>query len=92
MMRKLAPIDHELILLRSDTFTAVYAAEYLRQKTTQEEWNIGKAVVRACKAAALCVTGLNSWDPVPWADEVETMTSHGKQGSPKGDPGEPMAQ
>jgi sugar/nucleoside kinase (ribokinase family) len=36
-----------------------------------EEWDIEKAVVRACKAAAMVVSTLTAQEGIPWADEID---------------------
>jgi ribokinase len=54
----------------SDTFTGVYAAEYLRQRQ-EGGWDIGRAVRRANKAAALSVMRVGAQEGIPWKDEIE---------------------
>lgn len=54
----------------SDTFIGNYATEYVRQKQLGE-WNICKAVARACKAAARTIERLGAQESIPWADETD---------------------
>ncbi len=54
-----------------DTFTGAYASEVARQSAMQEELNIEKAVVRACRASALIVSALGAQDGIPWANEID---------------------
>lgn len=61
---------------RSDTFTGAYAAEYVRQKKRSSEsfsFDIEAAVIRACKAGAICVGAIGSQTSMPWADEIESF-------------------
>ena len=57
-----------------DTFTGAYATEYVRQKITQDTWDIEKAVIRACKASAVTICTLGAQDGIPWADEIDIPT------------------
>ena len=45
-----------------DTFTGAYASEVARQSAMQEDWDIEKAVTRACRASALIVSTLGAQD------------------------------
>lgn len=74
----MAEILHYVLLFRqhaydwlSDTFTGTYAPEYVRQKRMGEEWDIKKAVLRACKPSALIVCTLGAQEGIPWADEID---------------------
>jgi predicted sugar kinase len=42
-----------------------------------EEWNIEKAVVRACKASAMVVSTLTAQEGIPWADEIDSFVGLG---------------
>ena len=53
-----------------DTFVGNYAAEYIRQKQLGE-WDISKAVARACKASARTIERLGAQESIPWADETD---------------------
>jgi hypothetical protein len=55
-----------------DTFTGVYAAEYLQQKQ-DGEWNIRAAVERACRASALTITRFGAQEGIPWSDEIDNF-------------------
>ena len=57
-------------MLGRDSFVGAYAAEYLKMKKTGE-WDIKKAVVYGCKAAARVIEYLGCLDPIVWADEVD---------------------
>lgn len=66
------PDQHHILTrgIPSDTFIGNYATEYVRQKQLGE-WNIGKAVARACKAAARTIERLGAQESIPWADETD---------------------
>lgn len=53
-----------------DTFVGNYATEYIRQKQLGE-WDISKAVARACKASARTIERLGAQESIPWADETD---------------------
>ena len=42
-----------------------------------EEWDIEKAVVRACKAAAMVVSTYTAQEGIPWADEIDSFVGLG---------------
>lgn len=52
-----------------------YSSDYLRQRELSggKHWDIRKAVIRACKAAALTITKFGAQGGVPWADEIESF-------------------
>lgn len=52
-----------------DTFVGNYAVEFVKQNQLGE-WDIGKAIVRACKAAARTIEHFGAQESSPWADEV----------------------
>ncbi|KKA22723.1 hypothetical protein T310_3266 [Rasamsonia emersonii CBS 393.64] len=54
-----------------DTFVGTYAVEYIRQKQRGEEWDIRKAIARACKASARTIERLGAQESIPWADEID---------------------
>lgn len=54
----------------SDTFVGNYATEYIRQKQLGE-WDISKAIARACKASARVIERLGAQEAIPWADEID---------------------
>ncbi|KAL4747500.1 Ribokinase-like protein [Aspergillus terricola var. indicus] len=53
-----------------DTFVGMYAVEYIRQKQ-QGQWDIAKAVRRACKASARTIERFGAQESIPWANEVD---------------------
>lgn len=58
------------IQVQRDTFVGNYAMEYMRQKQ-MGEWDIGKAIARACKASARTIERLGAQEAIPWADEMD---------------------
>jgi ribokinase len=44
--------------------------EYIRQKQL-DQWDISKAVARACKASARTIERLGAQESIPWADEID---------------------
>lgn len=72
----------------SDTFTGVYAAEYVRQAKEQEEWDIEKAIKRACAAGALTVTKAGAQAGIPWAEEIDGFIRTLSSASAHGDEAE----
>ncbi|KAG8623924.1 hypothetical protein KVT40_008900 [Elsinoe batatas] len=57
-----------------DTFTGAYSSEYLMQKVAGR-WDIGQAVSRANKAAALAVTKMGAQSGIPWSDGIDDFVS-----------------
>ncbi|KAH7311519.1 Ribokinase-like protein [Stachybotrys elegans] len=53
-----------------DTFVGNYAVEYMRQKQLGE-WDIVKAIARACKASARTIERLGAQEAIPWSDEID---------------------
>ncbi|KAM0721378.1 hypothetical protein Q7P37_002302 [Cladosporium fusiforme] len=57
-----------------DTFTGAYAAEYVRQRKVEgvkDNWDIKKAVERACAAGTLTVSKAGAQEGIPWADAID---------------------
>lgn len=61
------------MLPNSDTFTGVYAAEFIRQQREKQPWDIERAVRRACAAGALTVTKAGAQEGIPWANEIDDL-------------------
>jgi ribokinase len=55
-----------------DTFVGAYAVEVVRNRGS--EWDLAKAVRRACKAASRTVEKEGAQIAIPWANEVEFET------------------
>jgi ribokinase len=53
-----------------DTFVGTYAVEYIRHKQ-KGEWDIQKAIARACKASARTIERLGAQESIPWDDEID---------------------
>lgn len=53
-----------------DTFVANYTLEYVTQKKAGE-WDIVKAIDRACKASAKTIEWFGAQESIPWADEID---------------------
>ncbi|KAI9744318.1 MAG: hypothetical protein M1818_002470 [Claussenomyces sp. TS43310] len=54
-----------------DTFVGNYATEYIKQKQGGE-WDIVKAITRACKASAKTIERFGAQESIPWADEIDS--------------------
>ena len=52
-----------------DTFVGAYAVEVVRQKR-KGEWDIGRAVRWACRAATQAVERRGAQEAIPWGDEL----------------------
>ena len=59
--------------LRSDIFNSNYAVEFVRQMR-QGQFDIEKAISRACKAVARTFERLDCQNSIPWKDELEMST------------------
>lgn len=55
--------------LHSDTFIGMYAVEYVLQKQAGD-WDIEKAINRACKGSAKTIAALGCQETIPWYDEL----------------------
>ena len=53
-----------------DTFIGTYAVEYVLQKRLGE-WDIKKAIKRACRSSARTIQAVGCQSAIPWADEIE---------------------
>ena len=53
-----------------DTFIGMYAVEYVLQKQTGD-WDIEKAIGRACRASAKTIAALGCQETIPWYDELD---------------------
>ncbi|KFY96116.1 hypothetical protein V498_02887 [Pseudogymnoascus sp. VKM F-4517 (FW-2822)] len=53
-----------------DTFVGNYATDYIKQKQLGQ-WDISKAVARACQASARTIERLGAQESIPWADEMD---------------------
>jgi len=47
-----------------------YAKDYIKQKQLGQ-WDISKAVARACQASARTIERLGAQESIPWADEID---------------------
>jgi ribokinase len=52
------------------TFIGNYAVEYIKQKQIGE-WDIAKAISRACKAYAKTTERFGAQESIPWVDEID---------------------
>ncbi|KUJ12397.1 Ribokinase-like protein [Mollisia scopiformis] len=52
-------------------FLGTYAVEYVQQKQ-KGNWDIKKAVTRACRAAARTIESLGAQESIPWANEIDS--------------------
>lgn len=66
-MQRLGP--HDLKLSSSGTLTGTYASDYKR-KEDDGGWDIGNAVVRANKAAAIKGQSLGAQEIIPWSEDI----------------------
>lgn len=53
-----------------DTFTGMYAVEYVLQKQ-MGEWDIAKAIEHACRSSARTIQALGGQSAIPWIDEID---------------------
>ncbi|KAK6497686.1 hypothetical protein TWF481_012090 [Arthrobotrys musiformis] len=53
-----------------DTFLGAYAVGFVRSKD-EGEWDIAKAVKRACKASARTAQRFGAQESIPWSDEID---------------------
>lgn len=52
-----------------DTFVGMYSVEYITQKQ-EGEWNISRAIARACRASARTIERLGAQEAIPWGNET----------------------
>jgi ribokinase len=56
--------------LSSDTFVGTYAVEYVKHKRQGGDFDIEKAIWRACRASARTIERIGAQESIPWSDEI----------------------
>jgi ribokinase len=56
--------------LDSDTFIGTYGMEYVKRKRQSGDFDIEKAIRRACRASSRTIERIGAQESIPWSDEI----------------------